>query len=423
MVGRVSGINPRKGLRRAAFKAVILLSGLLSANNSLAAVDSVVNSDQSTRAFPTDLFLRKQIRFWEHVFQHYPSTTTIIHDSDEPDRMIDLVDYLLFAKRDGRPDVISRDERLKTSQRYLERYELAADRFRRFQKDALRYGAIETRLYNVYVRSPQALSRLYSGNVHFRTQPGLSDTFLEASEKAQIYLPFMESVFKTYKIPTIVTRLVFVESMFNIDARSKVGASGIWQFMPGTARSYLHVDRAVDERNSPYKSTRAAALHLMENYQELRSWPLAITAYNHGKGGIQRAVRELRTRDFGIIARNYRGRAFGFASRNYYSEFLAAANTYDWLVRSGKLQLRTMKPSDATVVLNRRMSIGEFLRVTGVSEDVVHRYNPCLLPSAFTYYRERPLPANYELRVPITTAAHVKQVLKSGIQRQTISRR
>jgi len=378
---------------------------------------------QISHSFPTDLYLRRQVRFWELVFQKYPSTSVIIHDVDEPDRMVDLIDYLLFAKRDEK-SMSSREERLKTTQKYLDRYTIALDRFAKLGKDALKFGAIEKRVWSVYSRSPEALARLYSGNVKLRSQTGLSDVFLEAAIKSQTYLPYMESVFRSYNLPPKLTRLVFVESMFNLDAVSKAGASGVWQFMPATGRRFMAVDRHVDERNNPWKATRAAAQYLLDGYVEMGSWPLAITGYNHGRGGLHRAIREMGTREFGVIAKSYRGhKSFGFASRNYYSEFLAAVSTYDWLLRQGKIRTTTAPRNEVAFVLPRTMSVSEVMAATKLDEQTLMRLNPCLSSKAFSQFRHKPLPRNYEIRVPMERAAQIKTALKQRPKRNVASRR
>ena len=89
-------------------------------------------------------------------------------------------------------------------------------------------------------------------------------------------------------LPTELAALPHVESSFNTYAYSKVGAAGMWQFMRGTGRRFLRIDAAVDERLDPYRSTEAAASFLEQNYIVLGSWPLALTAYNHGAGGMKR---------------------------------------------------------------------------------------------------------------------------------------
>ena len=98
----------------------------------------------------------------------------------------------------------------------------------------------------------------------------------------------------------------------------------MWQIMPATGRLYLRVDRNVDERLNVRAATLAAARILRDNYEKLGTWPLAITAYNHGANGMKRAVDTVGTTDFGVIVQRYRGPLFGFASQNFYAEFLAA---------------------------------------------------------------------------------------------------
>ena len=88
----------------------------------------------------------------------------------------------------------------------------------------------------------------------------------------------------------------------------------------------------MDERHDVRLATIAATKLLRENFRMLGTWPLAITAYNHGAWGMKKAVKRTGTKDIGKIVHNYRGRAFGFASRNFYAEFLAAvhvANNYE----------------------------------------------------------------------------------------------
>src|SRR5690606_30924180 len=105
---------------------------------------------------------------------------------------------------------------------------------------------------------------------------------------------------------------------------SRVGASGIWQFMNSTGKSFMTVNKYIDERKSPFKATEAAAKLLKENHMILkRSWPLAVTAWNHGPPGVRRAMKKTNTTDLGEII-SHPAKTFDFASKNFYSEFLAA---------------------------------------------------------------------------------------------------
>ena len=86
----------------------------------------------------------------------------------------------------------------------------------------------------------------------------------------------------------------------------------------------MRVDGVVDQRLDPYSATEAAANLMLYNYRLLGSWPLAVTAYNHGPGGLKRAEEELGTSNIAVIVKHYQGATFGFASRNFYVAFLAA---------------------------------------------------------------------------------------------------
>ena len=117
--------------------------------------------------------------------------------------------------------------------------------------------------------------------------------------------------------------LPHVESSFQARARSSAGAVGIWQFTRGTGRKYLKITSAIDERLDPIAAAHGAAQYLADAYEELASWPIALTAYNHGVGGMAKAVKD-HGADYEQIFNEYEGRRFGFASKNFYSEFLAA---------------------------------------------------------------------------------------------------
>jgi membrane-bound lytic murein transglycosylase D len=118
--------------------------------------------------------------------------------------------------------------------------------------------------------------------------------------------------------------LPHVESSFDPTAYSKVGSAGLWQFMRSTGRRYMRIDNDVDDRLDPFRSTEAAAQLLSYNYRLLGTWPLALTAYNHGAAGMRRAKEALGTDDIVQIVRHYKSPTFGFASRNFYVSFLAA---------------------------------------------------------------------------------------------------
>jgi membrane-bound lytic murein transglycosylase D len=190
-----------------------------------------------------------------------------------------------------------------------------------------------------------------------------------------------------------------VESSYNPRAVSKAGAVGLWQFMPVTARRYLRVDGRIDERLDPMKASEAAALLLKQNYAVLKSWPLAITAYNHGIAGVRRAVRVTGTHDLGEIAKRYETDRFGFASRNFYAAFLAAVE----VSRHPMRYFRTYR-QDArdriVLVTPAYLPVDVLVDGFGIEKQRLRSLNPALHHGVWN--GERFVPEGYELNLPAT---------------------
>src|SRR5688572_20802143 len=138
-----------------------------------------------------------------------------------------------------------------------------------------------------------------------RFQLGQADRFKEGLIRSSSWETHIAETFANQGLPPELAVLPHVESSFNSTAYSKVGAAGLWQFMRSTGRRYMRIDEAVDERLDPYRSTEAAAQLLAYNYRVLGSWPLALTAYNHGASGMRRAKEAVGTDDFVKINRTY----------------------------------------------------------------------------------------------------------------------
>lgn len=291
-------------------------------------------------------------------------------------------------------------KREKISGNYVDRYMLAVKRFHKYGKDALKFGPIEERIWNVYSRSSDTLEQLFKGLPRIRSQSGLSDVFIKAAYRAQFYLPYMEHIFETENVPPVITRLPFVESMFDLNAKSRQGALGIWQFMQSTAKNYLHVGKLIDERRSPFKATKAASKYLKNAHEVIRSWPLTVTSYNFGVNGILKAINTLNTRNIEIIINNYKSPSFQYASKNFYSEFLAAVLVYNHLIAQGRISEVAGRTDIKSFILTHRLSINELLKATELNEDTFKKYNPCVKDTAFTHFRKERLPIPYEIFLP-----------------------
>jgi len=224
-----------------------------------------------------------------------------------------------------------------------------------------------------------------------RVQRGAREQFLSGLRIAGRYLPEMKTIFRDAGMPTDLAYLPLVESSFNLNARSPVGAAGIWQFMPETGKKFLRIDDTIDERLDPIAATRAAARLLKENFQILGSWPLAITAYNHGTEGIFRAIEETGSRDLAQIIRRYKSPSFGFASQNFYVEFLAVVD----LAKNSERNFPFLRPDQPTalreIALQRALPLQPALRSASLTSRQFYQWNPALNPAVQT------LPAGFRV--------------------------
>src|SRR5580704_15090252 len=168
--------------------------------------------------------------------------------------------------------------------------------------------------------------------------------------------------------------------------------------MPGTARRYMRVDGIVDQRLDPYSATEAAANLMLYNYRLLGSWPLAVTAYNHGPGGLRRAQDELGTNDIAVIVKHYQGATFGFASRNFYVAFLAALEV-DRHAEKYFGPLTHLPDTQSTVVTSPDyVAIDALARAFKADLGALRVLNPALRPPVWN--KTRLVPRGYALRIP-----------------------
>jgi membrane-bound lytic murein transglycosylase D len=209
----------------------------------------------------------------------------------------------------------------------------------------------------------------------------------------------MQQIFRDSGLPIELTYLPVVESSYDINARSSAGALGMWQFMRTTGRQYMRVDRSIDERRDPIESTRAAASFLKQSYETLGNWPLAITAYNYGPGGMARAVKEMESDNLVDLIREYRHPYWGFPPKNFYAEFLAA-------VEIGKNvnqyfpELELDSPlSIQEIELKNSSSLVALAKNTGLTRDQLLAWNPALTAQI------RSVPAGYRVKVPVNPNA------------------
>ncbi|HEX9403113.1 MAG TPA: LysM peptidoglycan-binding domain-containing protein, partial [Steroidobacteraceae bacterium] len=233
-----------------------------------------------------------------------------------------------------------------------------------------------------------------------RFQLGQADRFHEGLIRSAVWEKQIARTLTQHGVPAEIAALPHVESSFNLAAYSKVGAAGLWQFMPSTAKRFMRVDGVVDERLDPYSATEAAANLMLYNYRLLGTWPLAVTAYNHGPGGLRRAQDELGTSDIAVIVKRYQGKTFGFASRNFYVAFLAALEV-DRNAEKFFGPLTRLPDTDSTPTeLPDYIPIDALAKAFKVDMGALRVLNPALRPPIWNGARF--VPRGYALRLPGT---------------------
>jgi membrane-bound lytic murein transglycosylase D len=236
-----------------------------------------------------------------------------------------------------------------------------------------------------------------------RFQLGQADRFRAGMIRAGTYEAHIAETFADMGLPAELAALPHVESSFDPTAYSKAGAAGLWQFMRSTGRRYMRIDSTVDERMDPYRSTVAAAQLLQFNYDLLGSWPLALTAYNHGAAGMRRAKEKQGTDDIVTIIRRHQSRTFGFASRNYYVAFLAALEVDRDSNRYFGALTRHPEVKTLSVALPAYVPVTALERSFGVDMPTLRQLNPAL--TAAVWNGDRYVPQGFVLKLPEARAA------------------
>jgi membrane-bound lytic murein transglycosylase D len=351
----------------------------------------------SAALLPRYAELQRDVDFWIRIYSQVPTRGGLLHDP------VDLsIVYGEAAIPPGQPGSPERRAAIEAArERWAAALRQAADAVEAggspTSKDALRALGVWSAQG---ARPAPAALREAAGRVRF--QLGQSDRFRAGLERSGAWRPHIARTLAAAGLPAELIALPHVESSFDPFAGSKVGAAGLWQFMPATGKLYLRVDAAVDERYDPFRATEAAARLLAYNHRLLGSWPLALTAYNHGAAGMRRARDTMGTDDFAVIARRYRGPAFGFASRNFYPSFLAALTIDQDPGRFFPGVVRAPEAVHTEIALPRAVATADLQRVVGLPAAQLRELNPAVREAAWR--GERPLPAGYRLRLPAQTA-------------------
>jgi membrane-bound lytic murein transglycosylase D len=335
--------------------------------------------------------LERDVRFWIRVYTEVTTDQGLLHD----DWNLGLVYEVLRFDPAASPH--ERERRVEAAK---DRYAALLRRFAAGAADSL--TPHERRILHAFGEQPTRAQFLDAID-RIRFQLGQADRFHEGLIRAAAWEGHIARVLEQHGVPKEIAALPHVESSFNPAAYSKAGAAGLWQFMPSTAKRFMRVDGVVDERLDPYSATEAAANLMLYNYRLLGSWPLAVTAYNHGPGGLRRAQEELGTSDIAVIVKRYQGATFGFASRNFYVAFLAALEVDRNAEKYFGPIAALPDAESSTAELPDYVPVAALAKAFKVDMGALRVLNPALRPPIWS--GARLVPRGYALRLPGTPPA------------------
>ena len=212
---------------------------------------------------------------------------------------------------------------------------------------------------------------------------------------ANFYMPIFEQALDTYQLPLELKYLPIIESALNPTAVSRVGATGLWQFMLATGKAYgLEVTSLTDDRRDPVKSSYAAARYLRDLYLIFGDWNLVIAAYNCGPENINRAIRRSGgKRDYWEIY-PYLPKE----TRGYVPAFIAANYAMTYYCEHGICPMQSKLPAKTdTVMVNQNVDFAKVASVCNIDIDMIRSLNPIYRKDMVPGY-SKPSP----LRLPLS---------------------
>jgi len=338
--------GPRRSLIALSFSLMLCsLPALAGANN---VSTSTSDSSSSLSPFPIPAGLESAVEFWKRVFSEFSLSQLIYFDPLDLSKIYEVTEV---------------GEQSRS---------------------------------NEYINAERA--RIAAANgvdiERIQAQRGVRERTAAGIKRSGRYISQIQEIFKERGLPPELTYLPIVESSYDLNARSSVGALGIWQFMPRTGRQYLRIGRGIDERRDPFESSRAAAAYLKEAYENLGSWPLAITSYNFGQAGMSRAVEEVGSDNLVDLIEKYDHPYWGFPPKHFYAEFLAAVEIGTNLNRYFPgLELDT-SAEIKEIEIARGTSLAALIKSSGLKRDEFLGWNPALSSAV------RVVPAGYRMKIP-----------------------
>jgi len=341
--------------------------------------------------YPRVARLEPNVAFWQKVYVTWSVDDIALHDTEDFKLVYRVVRVPPRGEKRGG---VTRAQAISKASEETRAALARLDKKRPTTSDGL--DDVEREIFDRLKSVTRADKYAFASRV--RAQNGLRERFLAGYRTAGAWEPEVRARLKDAGLPEDLVALAYVESLMTIRAKSHAGAVGIWQFMPATGREYMHVNSVVDERMDPILATDAAAKYINTALKSVGPWPVAITSYNYGRGGMKRAIDDTGSKDLGVILERYKHGRFGFAARNYYASFLAVHDVLHAPERFlGKTEQRAAWSYD-TVRLPFPATTAQLVGLGIVDKETLVFMNPALTDAA-RESREA-LPRGLPLRIP-----------------------
>ena len=374
--------------------AVVFLLATPQLVFALPPLSQQLSPQNSDHAFSVPTELRGRVDFWKDVFTRYGKYQQIIHHREFPQVRFGVID--LSLEGESMHPVEFESFKKAESERRVKEIQRAMDHLAQGGRPSNLLEDIVAR----EMRSVQGGREKYVRAVQedlVRTQTGIKERYAEAVKRAGRYMPVMEKIFVgEFALPRELTRLPFVESSFDYTAYSSVGAAGIWQFMPLTAREKgMEVNDMVDERYHLEKSTEAACKYLLEAKAKFGNWTLAAASYNGGMTGVTKQI-EMQQVD------SYYDLLLNDETSRYVFRILALKEIMKDPVKFGFTvdvsEMYVNLPSKIITIDTSIPDLASFAKSQGINYKILKIHNPWLRDKKLLNQNKK----TYEIEIPLS---------------------
>lgn len=391
-------------------RALFCISFILFGSNIDAQAETILSKPvasyplQCDETFSCPESLLPRVDFWIEVFSRWNTDTAIFHDKKNPQRVYSTLKRNEGCRKSRKGDSIDKErKRLKRNLSVLSQ---------KLSKGSA-LNESQSRLYASFKGAPAREVKAASERI--RCQSGNKDRMREALTQFHNYRPTIIDALEAQNLTPELQYLPFVESAFNPNALSHVGAAGLWQIMPSTGRALgLKVNTKIDERYDPRAATYAAAKYFRDSVDKLSESafengntvaakdlnPFVITSYNYGVRGMQRAIKQVGL-DYERLLLEYKSPNFQTAVKNFYASFLAARH----VAKNSEKFFGVVAPdytnrldSYNTFSLTRATSVKRISKEFGIANDRLKELNPAL--KRVIWRHKALIPKGFLLKLP-----------------------